>query len=51
MVSRGVLGDGARRGVCAIGVDIFAVDVVDVGEGAAMLATSVALLQTVEFDL
>ena len=51
MIPRRILGDSARRGVRAIGVDIFAIDVMDIGERTAMLATSVALLQAVEFDL
>lgn len=46
----GMLGDGrCRRGHC-VAEDVLSVDILDVMERGAMLATSVALLQLVEFD-
>jgi hypothetical protein len=46
----GVFRDGSGGRVGAV-VDIFTIDVWDAGEGAAVFATRVALLQPVELDL
>jgi hypothetical protein len=46
-----VLGDCAGGRVCACVEDVFAVDVLSArGEGAAVLATSVALFEAVQLE-
>jgi hypothetical protein len=46
-----VLGDGAGGRVCACGEDVFAIDVLSaLGEGAAVLAASIALFETIQLE-